>query len=80
MSKKILIVTRLTIVHVAMDGVDQFSSDVIHRYEVALTRAGEEGTRVRALLLSNPHNPLGKPIFVLKLTVRALSLGGGIST
>mgnify|MGYP002477195752 CR=1 FL=1 len=42
------------------DGIDQFSAEIVEAYETALLRAKAEGTNVRALLLCNPHNPLGR--------------------
>lgn len=32
---------------------------VVRRYEEAIEREAERGVRVRALLIVNPHNPLG---------------------
>jgi bifunctional pyridoxal-dependent enzyme with beta-cystathionase and maltose regulon repressor activities len=43
-----------------MEGVDPLSVAAIEKYEAALHKAERQGTRVRALLLCNPHNPLGK--------------------
>ena len=47
-------------VYVGFDGVDQFSSEGVDKYEKALIVAQREGTRVRGLVLCHPHNPLGK--------------------
>ncbi|KAK4502815.1 hypothetical protein PRZ48_006241 [Zasmidium cellare] len=41
-------------------GVDQFEPGCVEFYERALLQAQEEGVTVRALLLCNPHNPLGR--------------------
>ncbi|KAL1297239.1 hypothetical protein AAFC00_004800 [Neodothiora populina] len=41
-------------------GVDQFSPACVEKYEQALEKAESEGVKVRALLLCNPHNPLGQ--------------------
>jgi 1-aminocyclopropane-1-carboxylate synthase len=48
--------------------MDQFSVDAVAKYEEALLQAQENGIKVRALLLCNPHNPLGKcyPVETLK--------------
>ncbi|KAI9654444.1 MAG: hypothetical protein M1831_005410 [Alyxoria varia] len=40
--------------------VDQFSPGAAVKYEEALLKARSEGIRVRALMLCNPHNPLGQ--------------------
>ena len=41
-------------------GTDQFNPACVQKYEDALIKAESEGVKVRALLLCNPHNPLGK--------------------
>jgi len=41
-------------------GSDQFAPECTTYYEEALRKAEANGTKVRALLLCNPHNPLGK--------------------
>nr|POF26389.1 isoform 2 of probable inactive 1-aminocyclopropane-1-carboxylate synthase-like protein 2 [Quercus suber] len=46
---------------VAMRGVDPLSIDAIQHYEHALQSAAASGINVRAVLISNPHNPLGRP-------------------
>ena len=40
--------------------VDQFAPEAAEKYEEALYSAEAQGTHVRALMLCNPHNPLGK--------------------
>ncbi|KAF2193847.1 1-aminocyclopropane-1-carboxylate synthase 1 [Zopfia rhizophila CBS 207.26] len=47
-------------VFVPFHGADQFSLDAVTHYEEAYRKAEESGTRIRALMLCNPHNPLGK--------------------
>ncbi|OCL13814.1 1-aminocyclopropane-1-carboxylate synthase 1 [Glonium stellatum] len=47
-------------VFVSSNGVDQFSPEVAHTYEDALEKAKKDGIRIRALMLCNPHNPLGQ--------------------
>jgi hypothetical protein len=39
--------------------VDQFGVQAIDRYEQALQEAESDGTNIKALIISNPHNPLG---------------------
>jgi aspartate/methionine/tyrosine aminotransferase len=39
---------------------DSFLPAVIDKYEAALTDAERRGQRIRALLLVNPHNPIGE--------------------
>jgi len=43
-----------------MEGVDPLSVAAVDKYEAALLKAEAQGTRVRALLVCNPHNPLGR--------------------
>lgn len=51
---------RVKCVFTPFDGVDQFSMAAVDKYEQAILRAEREGTKVRALMLCNPHNPLGQ--------------------
>jgi 1-aminocyclopropane-1-carboxylate synthase len=53
---------------VSFKGKDQFSTDGVSCYELAIKEALESGTRVRAILLCNPHNPLGRCYSVEALT------------
>lgn len=55
-----LICIRVKGVYVAFNGVDQFSSEGVDKYEEALLAAQKEGTRIRGLVLCHPHNPLGQ--------------------
>lgn len=47
-------------VNVPFDGHDQFAPSVAKYYENALVDAEKQGIKVRALMLCNPHNPLGQ--------------------
>ncbi|CAD0088506.1 unnamed protein product [Aureobasidium vineae] len=47
-------------VFVSSDSDDQFSAACVRNYETALLEARERGICIRALLLCNPHNPLGR--------------------
>jgi len=47
-------------VFVPFGDVDQFTPEAVSKYEAALIEAQKSGTRVRALMLCNPHNPLGR--------------------
>lgn len=47
-------------VYVEFGRVDPFSIESVEAYEAALAEAAKEGIKVRALLLCNPHNPLGR--------------------
>jgi histidinol-phosphate/aromatic aminotransferase/cobyric acid decarboxylase-like protein len=51
---------RAKIVGVSFGDVDPFSFEAVEFYEKALRDAQEQGTRVKVLLLCNPHNPLGQ--------------------
>lgn len=43
------------------EGVDPTSAAAVPAYEQALHASNEAGVRIRAVLISNPHNPLGRP-------------------
>ena len=40
--------------------MDQFSPEAVAKYEETLLQAQQQGIRIRALMLVNPHNPLGR--------------------
>jgi bifunctional pyridoxal-dependent enzyme with beta-cystathionase and maltose regulon repressor activities len=46
-------------VYAPFDGKDQFTTAAVEQYERAVEEAGRNGIKVKALILSNPHNPLG---------------------
>lgn len=50
---------RLKIVYAPMEGIDSFNVDVVGQYEKAIVESNKNGTKIRALLISNPSNPLG---------------------
>jgi aspartate/methionine/tyrosine aminotransferase len=54
-----LIEPRCKLVYTPFGDVDQFSALAVDCYERALQEAQRNGTRVRALVIANPHNPLG---------------------
>ncbi|GLA36365.1 hypothetical protein AnigIFM63309_002463 [Aspergillus niger] len=47
---------------------EAFASSVVKKYELALRDAQAKGVRIRALLLVNPHNPVGRCYPVETLT------------
>ncbi|KAF2733467.1 PLP-dependent transferase [Polyplosphaeria fusca] len=47
-------------VFVPFGETDQFCPEAIECYEKALQKAEKEGIKIRALVLCNPHNPLGR--------------------
>jgi 1-aminocyclopropane-1-carboxylate synthase len=47
-------------VFVSFHGEDQFTKEAVGLYELAITEAQKDGIKVRALLICNPHNPLGR--------------------
>ena len=51
-----------------MDDADATTLEAVAKYERALQKAEAEGIRIRAILLANPHNPLGRPYEVEALT------------
>jgi histidinol-phosphate/aromatic aminotransferase/cobyric acid decarboxylase-like protein len=50
----------LEIVYADMGGVDPFSSGMFDRYQLTLDESAKKGVKVRAFLIVNPNNPLGK--------------------
>jgi histidinol-phosphate/aromatic aminotransferase/cobyric acid decarboxylase-like protein len=51
---------RVKLLTVSLKGYDAFSKNAVPRYEEELLKAEKGGIRVRALLLCQPHNPLGQ--------------------
>ena len=45
---------------VSFGDIDQFSAACVSAYSDAIQAANKEGKRIRAIMLCNPHNPLGK--------------------
>jgi aspartate/methionine/tyrosine aminotransferase len=50
----------IKLVRVTFGDVDPFSLDAVAKYEEALLQSESLGTKVKALILCNPHNPLGR--------------------
>ena len=46
--------------HVKFGEVDQFTFEAVSKYEEALEAAKQKGTKIKALMLCHPHNPLGR--------------------
>jgi histidinol-phosphate/aromatic aminotransferase/cobyric acid decarboxylase-like protein len=40
--------------------VDPFTADAIERYRNVMETSNDDGTNIKAILLCNPHNPLGR--------------------
>ncbi|KAL9010110.1 MAG: hypothetical protein Q9173_004923 [Seirophora scorigena] len=45
---------------VSSDGRDPMSEGMVEQFQKELVKREKEGTRVRAIILASPHNPLGK--------------------
>lgn len=60
---------RAKVIGVSFGEVDPFSDDALIAYEKALLNAQKAGIHVRALLLCNPHNPLGMAPRITEETV-----------
>ncbi|KJK64749.1 AATlike [Aspergillus parasiticus SU-1] len=60
------------IVYADTDPEEAFTPAVVDKYEAALKRADDEGTKIRAVLIVNPHNPVGRcyPAETLKEILR----------
>lgn len=54
------IISRVRPVLVSFDGADPMAAESMEAYERALLQAKQEGITIRALMLCNPHNPLGR--------------------
>jgi aspartate/methionine/tyrosine aminotransferase len=50
-----------------MGDTNPTSAEAVKQYEAALLEAERDGTRIRAILLASPHNPLGEPYEVAAL-------------
>src|SRR5947209_11602562 len=50
----------IKVISVKFGDVDPFSVEAVLKYEDALLWSEKAGTKVKALILSNPHNPLGR--------------------
>ena len=50
-----------------MGDIDPTSVEAVKQFEAALLEAERQGTRVRAILLASPHNPLGRTYDVAAL-------------
>lgn len=48
------------IVYADTDPVEAFTPAAVEKYEAALKKAEEKGTRIRAVLVVNPNNPVGE--------------------
>ncbi|KAG9192587.1 hypothetical protein G6011_11321 [Alternaria panax] len=48
------------LVYTPFDGTDQFTTAAVGHYERAVGEADRNGIHVKALVISNPHNPLGR--------------------
>lgn len=49
----------LSMIYADMHGIDPFSPAAVVKYQEALDSSAREGVHVKALLIVNPHNPLG---------------------
>ncbi|KAF2099405.1 PLP-dependent transferase [Rhizodiscina lignyota] len=59
-NKDLVLRTDVQLEYVGFNGADQFAPEVVDVYADALKQARERGSKVRALLVCNPHNPLGR--------------------
>jgi aspartate/methionine/tyrosine aminotransferase len=50
----------LKMVYADMDGIDPFAPEAVPKYEEAFERSKRKGTKAKAVLIVNPHNPLGR--------------------
>ncbi|KAI2616791.1 acc synthase [Hypoxylon sp. NC1633] len=59
-SKDLTVRTGVSLEYVEVGDTDQFSPDRVAGYEIGLEAAKARGVNIRALMLCNPHNPLGQ--------------------
>ncbi|KAF8542010.1 pyridoxal phosphate-dependent transferase, partial [Trichophaea hybrida] len=52
--------SRSRLVAIAGRHVDPFTKDAVERYRNVMESSNEDGTKIKAILLCNPHNPLGR--------------------
>lgn len=52
--------SKVNVVYVDTDAETCFDVDVVDKYEKALLRSNAAGVQVRAIMIINPHNPLGE--------------------
>ena len=52
--------SNLNLVYVDMDGVDPFLQEAVPRYQEVFDQSQAAGLTIKAVLIVNPHNPLGK--------------------
>ncbi|KAG4443653.1 hypothetical protein IFR05_000839 [Cadophora sp. M221] len=50
----------LNIVYADNEGIDPFSPEIVHQYQRTFDRSAADGVKVKAILIVNPHNPLGR--------------------
>lgn len=50
----------VSVVYAETDADNCFHHDVVDKFEEALRRSEKQGVKIKALLIVNPHNPLGK--------------------
>lgn len=53
--------SKVKVVQVPVDDLDPVSPAAVEKYQETLLQSELAGTRIRAILLANPHNPLGRP-------------------
>jgi 1-aminocyclopropane-1-carboxylate synthase len=58
----------LKIVYADMHGTDPFSVNAVAKYQETFEKSVREGVRIKAMLIVNPHNPLGA-CFLLRLDI-----------
>lgn len=70
--------SRVKVQEVAFGSTDPFSLEALEHYEEAYRTAQAEGKVIRAVLLCNPHNPLGLFMMTAPMSI-ALICGQGVA-
>lgn len=50
----------IKIIYADTEPEESFTPAVVRKYEVALKEAEQNGVKIRAVLIANPNNPIGK--------------------
>lgn len=51
--------SKVKVVYADTDANNGFNEDVVDKYEKALIQSNAAGTKIKAILIVNPNNPLG---------------------
>lgn len=64
----------MTLEYVQVGDTEQFSPACVAAYEAGFEAAKARGSNIKALVICNPHNPLGKEVYYI-FAAQVLALG-----